>query len=57
MVREVPMTPERLTFLQMFIASNKISDIYFVGEESGRPLLIISIVIKDLIAPSKLNFF
>ena len=51
------MTPERLTFLQMFMASNKISDIYFVGEKSGRPLLIISIVIKDLIAPSKLNFF
>ena len=50
------MTPERLTFLQMFMASNKISDTYFVGEESGRPLLIISIVIKDLIAPSKLNF-
>ena len=50
MVREVLMTPERLTFLQMFMASNKISDIYFVGEESGRPLLIISIVINDLIA-------
>ena len=27
------MTPEKLTFLQMFMASNKISDIYFVGEE------------------------
>ena len=50
MVREVLMTPERLTFLQMFMASSKISDIYFVGEESGRPLLIISIVINDLIA-------
>lgn len=44
------MTPEKLTFLQMFMASNKISDTYFVGEESGRPLLIISIVINDLIA-------
>ena len=51
------MTPEKLTFLQMFMASFKISDIYLVGEERGRPLLIISIVIKDLIAPSKLNFF
>lgn len=44
------MTPERLTFLQMFMASNKISDIYFVGEERGRPSFIISIVINDLIA-------
>ena len=51
------MTPEKLTFLQMFMASFKISDIYLVGEERGRPLLIISIVIKDLIAASKLNFF
>ena len=51
------MTPEKLTFLQMFMAFFNISDIYLVGEERGRPLLIISIVIKDLIAPSKLNFF
>lgn len=35
------MTPEKLTFLQMFMASFKISDIYFVGEERGRPLLIV----------------
>lgn len=34
------MTPEKLTFLQMFMASFKISDIYLVGEERGRPLLI-----------------